>query len=117
MSVTDQSDHALGGGLVATREEGKQGEKLLPAGSCDSEWQDWEAEKGGRGSSQRVKLPRPEGGVNCPRCGSDDTKFCYYNNYNIKQPRYFCKVTHQSPAHPTLFESLSRNEKIFSYHP
>lgn len=49
-------------------------------------------EKGGRGSSQRVKLPRPEGGVSCPRCGSDDTKFCYYNNYNIKQPRYFCKV-------------------------
>lgn len=49
-------------------------------------------EKGGRGSSQRVKLPRPEGGVSCPRCGSGDTKFCYYNNYNIKQPRYFCKV-------------------------
>jgi hypothetical protein len=21
-----------------------------------------------------------------------DTKFCYYNNYNVKQPRYFCKV-------------------------
>ena len=28
----------------------------------------------------------------CPRCASLDTKFCYFNNYNIKQPRYLCKV-------------------------
>ena len=28
----------------------------------------------------------------CPRCCSQETKFCYYNNYNVKQPRYFCKV-------------------------
>ncbi|KAF5737401.1 dof zinc finger protein DOF3.5 [Tripterygium wilfordii] len=28
---------------------------------------------------------------NCPRCGSSDTKFCYYNNYSLTQPRYFCK--------------------------
>ncbi|XP_028789800.1 dof zinc finger protein DOF3.5-like [Neltuma alba] len=28
---------------------------------------------------------------NCPRCGSCNTKFCYYNNYSLTQPRYFCK--------------------------
>ncbi|XP_027349339.1 dof zinc finger protein DOF3.5-like [Abrus precatorius] len=28
---------------------------------------------------------------NCPRCGSSNTKFCYYNNYSSSQPRYFCK--------------------------
>ncbi|KAK7337325.1 hypothetical protein VNO77_17891 [Canavalia gladiata] len=28
---------------------------------------------------------------NCPRCGSSNTKFCYYNNYSSNQPRYFCK--------------------------
>lgn len=28
---------------------------------------------------------------NCPRCGSTNTKFCYYNNYSSTQPRYFCK--------------------------
>lgn len=39
-----------------------------------------------------MKLPRPEGVARCPRCDSEDTKFCYYNNYNVKQPRYFCKV-------------------------
>ncbi|CAN0922168.1 Dof zinc finger protein DOF5.8 [Linum grandiflorum] len=27
----------------------------------------------------------------CPRCESTDTKFCYYNNYNLSQPRHFCK--------------------------
>ena len=27
----------------------------------------------------------------CPRCDSTNTKFCYYNNYNFSQPRYFCK--------------------------
>ncbi|KAA8515291.1 hypothetical protein F0562_018479 [Nyssa sinensis] len=28
----------------------------------------------------------------CPRCGSTNTKFCYYNNYNKSQPRHFCKA-------------------------
>ncbi|KAG6784543.1 hypothetical protein POTOM_010240 [Populus tomentosa] len=27
----------------------------------------------------------------CPRCNSTITKFCYFNNYNLSQPRYFCK--------------------------
>lgn len=46
----------------------------------------------GRAAKPRPAMPRPEGTVNCPRCTSVDTKFCYYNNYNVKQPRYFCKV-------------------------
>ncbi|XP_057414810.1 dof zinc finger protein DOF1.7-like [Lotus japonicus] len=29
--------------------------------------------------------------LNCPRCDSPNTKFCYYNNYNLSQPRHFCK--------------------------
>ncbi|XP_057471359.1 dof zinc finger protein DOF5.6-like [Actinidia eriantha] len=28
----------------------------------------------------------------CPRCDSLNTKFCYYNNYSLTQPRYFCKA-------------------------
>ncbi|XP_074562667.1 uncharacterized protein LOC141819225 [Curcuma longa] len=27
----------------------------------------------------------------CPRCESTNTKFCYYNNYNLAQPRHYCK--------------------------
>ncbi|GMH17117.1 hypothetical protein Nepgr_018958 [Nepenthes gracilis] len=32
-----------------------------------------------------------EAAPNCPRCASINTKFCYYNNYSLSQPRYFCK--------------------------
>ncbi|CAH8355483.1 unnamed protein product [Eruca vesicaria subsp. sativa] len=30
--------------------------------------------------------------LKCPRCDSSNTKFCYYNNYSLSQPRYFCKA-------------------------
>ncbi|KAI4387174.1 hypothetical protein MLD38_005024 [Melastoma candidum] len=30
--------------------------------------------------------------LKCPRCDSSNTKFCYYNNYSLAQPRYFCKA-------------------------
>ncbi|XP_038875469.1 dof zinc finger protein DOF1.8-like [Benincasa hispida] len=33
----------------------------------------------------------PKEPLNCPRCKSNNTKFCYYNNYSLTQPRYFCK--------------------------
>ncbi|KAL1533439.1 dof zinc finger protein DOF1.7-like [Salvia divinorum] len=29
--------------------------------------------------------------LKCPRCDSPNTKFCYYNNYNLSQPRHFCR--------------------------
>ncbi|KAG5008655.1 hypothetical protein AAZX31_07G011000 [Glycine max] len=42
---------------------------------------------------QGVKPPQfPEQEqLKCPRCDSNNTKFCYYNNYNLSQPRHFCK--------------------------
>ncbi|KAI4366685.1 hypothetical protein MLD38_022532 [Melastoma candidum] len=36
-------------------------------------------------------LKKPDKILPCPRCNSMDTKFCYYNNYNMNQPRHFCK--------------------------
>ncbi|XP_027358410.1 cyclic dof factor 2-like [Abrus precatorius] len=36
-------------------------------------------------------LKKPDKILPCPRCNSMDTKFCYYNNYNVNQPRHFCK--------------------------
>ncbi|XP_074568274.1 dof zinc finger protein DOF5.7-like [Curcuma longa] len=36
-------------------------------------------------------LRRPKQGLKCPRCDSPNTKFCYYNNYSLSQPRHFCK--------------------------
>ncbi|KAI4355264.1 hypothetical protein L6164_004054 [Bauhinia variegata] len=38
------------------------------------------------------KTARPQEQLNCPRCNSTNTKFCYYNNYSLTQPRYFCKT-------------------------
>ncbi|XP_015057129.1 dof zinc finger protein DOF2.1-like [Solanum pennellii] len=43
---------------------------------------------------QDQKKPRPaaeQQPQKCPRCDSANTKFCYYNNYSLTQPRYFCK--------------------------
>ncbi|RAL49700.1 hypothetical protein DM860_001991 [Cuscuta australis] len=34
---------------------------------------------------------RPDKAIPCPRCKSMETKFCYFNNYNVNQPRHFCK--------------------------
>lgn len=39
-----------------------------------------------------ARMPAPENGLKCPRCDSTSTKFCYYNNYSLTQPRHFCKT-------------------------
>lgn len=43
------------------------------------------------GEEKKLKPP-PEQALKCPRCDSSNTKFCYYNNYSLTQPRYFCKA-------------------------
>ncbi|KAJ7943756.1 Dof zinc finger protein [Quillaja saponaria] len=48
---------------------------------------------GGSGSRRTTSTTRPpEQGLKCPRCDSPNTKFCYYNNYSLTQPRHFCKT-------------------------
>ncbi|KAJ4896373.1 Dof zinc finger protein DOF3.7 [Raphanus sativus] len=42
-------------------------------------------------TTMESRKARPQEKVNCPRCNSTNTKFCYYNNYSLTQPRYFCK--------------------------
>ncbi|KAK4393121.1 Cyclic dof factor 3 [Sesamum angolense] len=42
-------------------------------------------------NSQEKSLKKPDKILPCPRCNSMDTKFCYFNNYNVNQPRHFCK--------------------------
>lgn len=42
-------------------------------------------------ATTQKELKKPDKPVPCPRCDSLDTKFCYYNNYNVSQPRHFCK--------------------------
>uniref|UniRef100_A0A453GX61 Dof-type domain-containing protein n=1 Tax=Aegilops tauschii subsp. strangulata TaxID=200361 RepID=A0A453GX61_AEGTS len=47
---------------------------------------------GGNGKSKSMsmserarlaRLPQPVSGLNCPRCDSTNTKFCYFNNYSL----------------------------------
>ncbi|KAJ4877204.1 Dof zinc finger protein DOF1.8 [Raphanus sativus] len=40
---------------------------------------------------EKKAKPEKDQALNCPRCNSLNTKFCYYNNYSLTQPRYFCK--------------------------
>ncbi|KAF7806289.1 dof zinc finger protein DOF5.4-like [Senna tora] len=45
---------------------------------------------GGSGGDRRMRQHHHQA-LKCPRCDSLNTKFCYYNNYNLSQPRHFCK--------------------------
>ncbi|KAK8583979.1 hypothetical protein V6N12_068231 [Hibiscus sabdariffa] len=48
-------------------------------------------EGGGGGGDRRLRPHHNHQALKCPRCDSLNTKFCYYNNYNLSQPRHFCK--------------------------
>ncbi|KAK4773397.1 hypothetical protein SAY87_028416 [Trapa incisa] len=39
-----------------------------------------------------ANIPMPDVPLKCPRCESTNTKFCYFNNYSLTQPRHFCKT-------------------------
>ncbi|KAJ6810504.1 dof zinc finger protein [Iris pallida] len=41
---------------------------------------------------RRARPQKEQQPLHCPRCNSTNTKFCYYNNYSLTQPRYFCKA-------------------------
>ncbi|KAI4341186.1 hypothetical protein MLD38_025942 [Melastoma candidum] len=40
---------------------------------------------------QAKNFKKPDKIIPCPRCNSLETKFCYFNNYNVNQPRHFCR--------------------------
>ncbi|CAL0309331.1 unnamed protein product [Lupinus luteus] len=44
------------------------------------------------GQQSKVQPERLQQPLQCPRCNSMNTKFCYYNNYNMAQPRHYCKT-------------------------
>ncbi|XP_030528947.2 dof zinc finger protein DOF3.2-like [Rhodamnia argentea] len=48
---------------------------------------------------QQQQPPPPNQPQKCPRCDSMNTKFCYYNNYSLTQPRYFCKTCRRYWTH------------------
>ncbi|CAI9760185.1 unnamed protein product [Fraxinus pennsylvanica] len=44
-----------------------------------------------RQNHNQLAPPHPPLPQKCPRCDSVNIKFCYYNNYSLSQPRYYCK--------------------------
>ncbi|KAK7319706.1 hypothetical protein RJT34_04431 [Clitoria ternatea] len=42
----------------------------------------------------------------CPRCDSLNTKFCYFNNYSLSQPRHFCKSCKRYWTHGGTFRNI-----------
>uniref|UniRef100_A0A7N0T3Z9 Dof zinc finger protein n=1 Tax=Kalanchoe fedtschenkoi TaxID=63787 RepID=A0A7N0T3Z9_KALFE len=49
--------------------------------------------------NKKTRPPSKDQALNCPRCNSTNTKFCYYNNYNPTQPRYLCKACRRYWTH------------------
>lgn len=47
---------------------------------------------GGGGGQEHNQHQEQQQSLKCPRCDSSNTKFCYYNNYSLSQPRHFCKA-------------------------
>jgi hypothetical protein len=45
----------------------------------------------GASSAKLKEAGKPVETLPCPRCESMNTKFCYYNNYSVTQPRHFCR--------------------------
>ena len=50
------------------------------------------ASTGNRVMEKPVQGQDQQQALKCPRCDSSNTKFCYYNNYSLSQPRHFCKA-------------------------
>ncbi|XAR73949.1 hypothetical protein NMG60_11008090 [Bertholletia excelsa] len=67
-----------GAGLVAERKPNSPSPSPSPPSSSTTT-----NTSSGNSESQNLR---------CPRCDSPNTKFCYYNNYNLTQPRHFCKT-------------------------
>lgn len=60
--------------------------------------------------------------LQCPRCNSSNTKFCYYNNYNLSQPRHLCKACKRYWTRGGTLRNVpvgggSRKNKKFKRHP
>ncbi|WOK91663.1 dof zinc finger protein DOF1.4-like [Canna indica] len=94
VSKTSKMIQGLLGGVV---EERKIGGLLLDPTSSSSPTSSLSSHSQSSSSSstageQAAAAQQQQQNLRCPRCDSTNTKFCYYNNYNLTQPRHFCKT-------------------------
>ncbi|XP_020220033.1 dof zinc finger protein DOF2.2 [Cajanus cajan] len=57
-----------------------------------------------RAAQQQQQPPQQQ--QKCPRCDSMNTKFCYFNNYSLSQPRHFCKTCKRYWTHGGTFRNI-----------
>uniref|UniRef100_A0A0D9WB76 Dof zinc finger protein n=1 Tax=Leersia perrieri TaxID=77586 RepID=A0A0D9WB76_9ORYZ len=55
--------------------------------------------QGDEEASTEKKQNQKQQQLECPRCRSTNTKFCYYNNYSTSQPRHFCRACRRYWTH------------------
>ncbi|KAJ3692488.1 hypothetical protein LUZ60_012838 [Juncus effusus] len=79
----DSSDWLKG---VVSEDAGTKSSSPAPSGELIA------GPRGPLSPMDRRLRPRHDQPLKCPRCDSTHTKFCYYNNYSLTQPRYFCKT-------------------------
>ncbi|KAL1566321.1 cyclic dof factor 1-like [Salvia divinorum] len=94
----EQRDEEVGEGEISAENEESQitdapsdSDKNPKTPPTDEESKPEKEEKSEATNSEQKTLKKPDKIIPCPRCNSMDTKFCYYNNYNVNQPRHFCK--------------------------
>ena len=91
----------LFGKVITTQQQQHAGAAGAAAGSAPPLRLLPQAAASGRGGADlleeaaRARAAAAEARLPCPRCRSRDTKFCYFNNYNVNQPRHFCRACHR----------------------
>lgn len=65
--------------------------EILSGISDDTKIKDVDKDPSENSGTEEKVVKKPDKILPCPRCNSMETKFCYYNNYNVNQPRHFCK--------------------------
>ncbi|XP_010941851.1 uncharacterized protein [Elaeis guineensis] len=80
------------GGALEERKISIPGSLLIDPSSSSSSSTSISSTSLSSNSSSPSTTSEPQQNLRCPRCDSSNTKFCYYNNYNLTQPRHFCKT-------------------------
>ncbi|KAL0310628.1 UNVERIFIED_CONTAM: Dof zinc finger protein DOF1.5 [Sesamum angustifolium] len=89
--------------MAEVQEKSSSGIKLFGATITLKERSSSQANDDRQESKKADQEKRPDKIIPCPRCKSMETKFCYFNNYNVNQPRHFCKAARGTgpPAGPS----------------
>ena len=60
-------------------------------------------------NSEMEAMMKPPQNLKCPRCDSEETKFCYFNNSKSSQPRYRCKNCNRFWTHGGKLRDIPSN--------